>query len=1377
MCNKLLSVFLSLFLFTAVNGQTSQFQFSQLDVSNGLSHNQVTAIHKDAQGFMWFGTMSGLNRYDGSRFKIFKHKSTDSTSINDDFIESIQEGPEEELWVLTRYGLTIYDPRTERFRHNIEAELRKFKIPGQHVNSMRKDKTGTFWFVVSQRGIYRYNALTKKTFHYQHSKNNRYSLDSGAVSSIAEDVRGDFWVVYRNGLINRIDSRSNKVNYRSDVLAREMSGKNLSFALTVDREGDLWVYDRGSDVGLYRFSPKTKKMNHFSKGSATGKLNSNIISNVIQDNAGLIWVATDHGGINLLDKTSLRTRYLVNQEDDNRSIKQNSIVSLFKDNDGIVWIGTFKKGISYYHPAIKKFPLTRHYGSNLKSLPHDDVNRFCEDAKGNLWLGTNGGGLIYFNRITQEFTRYKHDAADKNSLSNDVIVSLHIDHRQRLWIGTFFGGLDCFDGKKFTHFRHDERDSTSISDDRIWEIFEDSAKRLWIGTLTGGLNRLDEARKVFSHYEVGPNSVHSTYFSSILEDRAGNIWLGGSYGIDVLLKKTNKFIHFLHDDADPQSLIHNNVTNMIQDRRGFIWVGTREGLGMLNPRTGKFKNFQKADGLPDNNIADLQEDNNNNLWISTSNGLSNLIISKQEKGRYNYRFKNYDESDGLAASEFNESASLKTRMGELIFGGANGFNIFQPDAILSSTVHPPLVLTDFQIFNDVVTPGKESKGQVVLAQSITQSKSVTLNYDENVFTIEFAALYFFNNDKLKIEYMLDDFDKTWLTADKDVRKVTYTNLDPGSYTFKLRSTNEEGVYGSKVLEFHVLILPPVWKTGYAYLAYIILFAGTLIYIRRRGIHKIRTQFVIEQQRQEAKKLLELDRMKMQFVTNVSHEFRTPLSLILAPVDNLLKLTDEPEQIRQVQMISRNARRLLNLVNQLLDFGKLEDQELRLHPVQDDIIGFIKEVAYSFMEICEKKNIRFVFDSTVESVVAEFDPDKIERILLNLLSNSIKFSHAGGQISVLLDLIEQIGETTKILQIKVIDTGIGIPVEKQAKVFERFFQHHVPNSLVNSGSGIGLSITQEFVKLHGGKIDIQSDEGEGCCFTVSLPVKTNVITAELAGEESALEEKASLEKVTRPSGKQPLVLIIEDNDDFRLYLKDHLKETFKIVEAANGKEGWQKALALHPNLIVSDITMPEMDGIALCRKLKSDPRTSYIPVILLTAISGEEQQLAGLDTGATDYMTKPFNFDILLSKIKNILIQQESMRQTYRKQLEITPSQIPVDSPNEEFVQKVLLIIEKNISSPEFSVEDLSAAMFMSRVTLYKKILAATGKSPVEFIRSVRIKRAAQLLEQGHLTISQIGYNVGFKSQKYFVRSFKMEYNILPSAYREQAMVKDPQVGI
>ena len=1346
--------------------QTSQFQFNRIDIRQGLSNNQVKGILKDSKGFLWFATMSGLNRYDGYQFKIFRHNPRDSVSLSDDFILRIFEGPEKKIWVDTHSGINILDPVTETVDRNVVACLQKLSLPNTTITSIIKDNAGNYWFLMAGQSLFKYISATGKTIPV-------YQVPAGALplSSLVQDNLNDIWIVHTNGSIEKIDNKSGKVVFRSDALAGLLKNELLNYSIFSDNQGELWLFITAGARGVFHYVPASGLVEIIDKDSHTCHLNNNIVVGVLQDNDGNIWISTDHGGVNILDKSDRSMRYVVNDADDSKSLSENSISTTYKDYDGFIWIGTYKHGVNYYHANIIKFPLFRNIPSNNASLQFDDINDFAEDSKGNIWVGTNGGGLIYYDRVKEKFIQYVHQANNSNSLSNDVIVTLYVDRQQKLWIGTYFGGLDCFDGKNFIHYRHNAADSLSLSDDRVYEILEDTQKNLWVGTLSGGLNRLDRDKNIFYRYKAyEPNSVHAYYISELMEDKEGNLWVGSSNGIDVLNKKTGKFDYYSNFTNDPSGISNNSILSLLQDSRGLVWIGTSDGLNVFNKQNNTFKSFRIENGLPGNTILTILEDRQQRLWVSTYNGISCIQVhfKNEDINELTISCKNYDEKDGLQGIAFNENAALKAHDGSIVFGGPNGFNIFNPETILPDKSIPSVVITDLQLFNKSVGIGEKLDGRIVLPKSLAETDAITLKYNEDVLSFEFAALNFLNTDKNKYAYKLEGFKEDWTFSDGKIRKATYTNLDAGNYTFYVKAANSDGVWNEKAVALKVKILPPFWKTPIAYLLYAGLLTAILWFARRLTLQRARMRFEIEQQKQEAQRMHELDMMKIRFFTNVSHEFRTPLSLILTPLDKIIRQANDPNQRKQFQLIHRNARRLLNLVNQLLDFRKMEVQELKLNPAQGDVIKFCRDISYSFTDIAEKKKIQFSFYSTVESLLMPFDYDKLERILFNLLSNAFKFTSESGKVAVQLQM--QMEDNKQLLAIKVIDTGIGIPKEKQERIFERFFQNDIPGSMVNQGSGIGLSITKEFVKLHNGSIEISSEPGTGSCFTVVLPVieMPAIKYEQLTPDEDALTEPKPALVLTAGdkllNGKKARLLLVEDNEDFLFYLKDNLREHFSIIEAVNGKEGWQKALGDHPDLVVADISMPEMNGIDLCKKIKKDPRTSHIPVILLTAFAGEEQLLKGLETGANDYMTKPFNFEILLSRVKNILDEQARLRKTFQKQVDVKPTDISIVSSDEQFIFHVMEIVEKNISNADFSVEDMSRALFMSRVTLYKKLLTLTGKTPVEFIRSFRLKRAAQLLEKSQMNIAEVAYEVGFNDPKSFSKYFKSEFNIPPSVY-------------
>jgi len=1367
MCNRICTLLLTLIslagLLNEAFAQSENYQFVRYSAEKGLSHNQVNCFFKDRKGFVWIGTAGGLNRFDGYSFRIFKHDKKDSTSIDDHHINDLFEDAEGYLWISTRLGFNIYDPVTEKIDKHADKAARRFGLPDANFTRVYKTKSGDYWIYHNRLGLVKYLPAKKQLLRVK-------PIEHVKMSDFREDSLGNLWIVYEDGLLARLDSKTNKISYQNVLLRNQKSGKSINHRIFLDSDNEPWIYTVKDVSGISYLDLKNNLLINGSTSSADYKLSNNIVSAVIQGPDGKIWIGTDHGGINVVDKKKKSVSLLLYNRNDPRSISQNSITSLYKDSSGMVWVGTFKKGFSNYHKNIFKFSLIQHQPADPSSLPFDDVNVFAEDRKGNIWIGANGGGLIYFNRKKNTFRQYKNIPGDPSSLSNNVVVSMFLDQSDVLWIGTYFGGLNSFDGHTFKRYLHSPADSASLIDDRVWEIFEDSKRRLWVGTLGDGMDLLDRGKGTFTHYRpFVPNSISSDYIAAIIEDKNKDIWIGTAYGINVLQHSTGKIIHYLHENGNPNSLSSDAVTSLAADRFGNIWVGTSEGLNLFDKKTGTFISYDSRHGFPDNSVLTIVVDARQNLWLGTPKGLVNFNITKRKENRpAAFAVRTYNEVDGLQGRSFNENAALRLRSGELVFGGANGFTIFSPDALEGETGNSPIVLTDFQIFNKSIKPDELLDGKAVLKKTISETNQVTLKHSQNVFTIEFAALNFLHSEKNHYLYTLDGFNDQWFEADNNTRKVTYTNLDPGDYIFKVRIKDNKAPESERVLK--ITILPPFWKTPFAYILYVFLIIGALVIARWILLERERMNFKLEQERREAQQIHELDMMKIKFFTNVSHEFRTPLTLILTPLESLINSLPAEYSVRkQLTLIQRNASRLLNLVTQLLDFKKLEIEETQFTPERSDIINFVREIAHTFSDLSERKHIDFSFKSNVELRYCLFDPEKLSRIMYNLLSNAFKFTPEYGQVSVDINISKH--DDSENIEIRVADSGIGIPSEAQQKVFDRFYQHALPDHISNPGSGIGLSITKEFVKLHDGTISVESTEGKGSVFIILLPLRDaqgNPYLREPQQKLLLVEEVIESELMSENLQKdKPVLLLVEDNDEFREYLKEVLKKDYQILEAANGKAGLEITLDKIPDLIVSDVMMPEMDGMELCRIIKSDNRISYIPVILLTARAEDEQQLQGYETGADAYVTKPFRLDILQVRIKNLIRQRELFREQFQQHIKIQPEDVAAHSLDEQFVSKAVKVVEANMSNADYTVEELSAEMAMSRVYLYKKLLSLTGKTPIEFIRIIRLRRAVQLLEKTQLTISEIAYQIGFNNPKYFAKLFKEEYKMLPSEYRKK----------
>jgi len=1388
---RFLALICALIWGSALYAQDDSYRFSRIDITNGLSDNQINSIYKDYKGFMWFGTMAGLSRFDGHDFKIFRHNSKDSSSLPNGYVVGIFEGPQKQLWIKSNEGFSIYDHTSEKFERFQQKHYRKYKIPNGYLKEVKTDSGRKLYFNIQNHGIYCYDSKTNTSIKYTLKGALIGALENAEVSDFIDDLKGNLWIIYTNGVLDKFNLKQHQVTRRFNAVNEHFSGQTTAYSLKRDSAGDIYIFSGPNPFGLFYLNAKNEKFHYFGKKQDHTGLSSKNVSHIIEGEDGNIWIGTDHGGINILDKKTNRLTYILNKENDPRSLSDNSISALYKDNNNIIWIGTFKKGICFYHKSVYKFPANRYLAG--KKPIKKDVNCFAEDNYGNLWIGTNGEGLLRLNKTTGEITTYRNNPDNNTSLASDIVVSLEIDHEGILWIGTYLGGLDAFDGKNFKHFKPGHN-AASLSDNRVYALLNDSYNRLWVGTLNGGLDLLDRQTGTFKHFNPNvKNTLNSFVVSCLYEDRNRNIWIGTTGGVNIFDHKSATFKYLTSKSADSNSLIMNDVSSILQDVRGWMWIGTKEGISIYDPVTGIFNNLNETVGLPEGMVFELLEDEDHHIWYSSRKGLYKISVIPNGK-KYQFRYSKYGQSDGLESTQFNINAAGKTKAGELIFGGPSGFNVFKAGEIKNSKFPAALVMTDLEVFYHKVRVGEPINGHIVLPEAITSLKNLNLTYKENIFSIQFALLNYFNPNKIIYKYNLEGFDKRWLTVSSELRKATFTNLDPGKYILHVSAFYENDSAPIAESQLNITISPPFWRTVWAYILYLAIIGFALLYIRSRGINKLKQEFALaqeraeakqlrEQDRKEAERLRELDLLKIKFLTNLSHEFRTPISLILAPVDKLLIAAKENERYGQLAMIKRNARRLLNMVNQLLDFRKMEEQELRLNNTEGEVVSFIKDATDSFYDLAERKQIKLTFASPIESLYAYFDQDKVERIIFNLLSNAFKFTPPGGKVEVMLHKRLNKTEDGKILlELKIQDSGIGIPADKQAQIFDRFFQHETSASILNQGSGIGLSITKEFVKMQGGEIAVESEPGQGTCFTLQLllsPVVEEDLVRSNAEDLSVQYDIDDKEKTGKePADKHvttknvPVILLVEDNEDFRFYLKDNLSIYYKIVEASNGKEGWQKALALHPHLIVSDISMPEMSGTELCTKLKSDERTKHIPIILLTALTGEEEQLKGLETGANDYMTKPFNFEILHSKIKNLLTLHQTFKKTYSRQVSMASPEMEIESDDVKFLNTALLYIEDNLHKPQLSVEDLSKHMVISRVSLYRRCLRVTGKTPIDFIRSVKLEKAAVLLEKSSKTISEICYMVGFSTPNYFAKAFREKYQVLPSEYRAKKRHSD-----
>ncbi|UZD23824.1 response regulator [Algoriphagus halophytocola] len=1332
---------------------SSQLVFRNLDESLGLANANVLSIVRDADGMMWYGTAYGLYRYDGTRMKAF-FNNDDSTSLSNNSISRLFLGPENMLWVKNMNGLyDIYNPVTEKFSRGKALFSNTYHLASDSVGMLMEDRQNRFWFTHPELGLSIYNPETRKT-EYVRKNASKGSITSDRIASVAEAPDGLIWVVSRTGFIDLLDPNRLIVTKTLRLPSEEIPAL-ANFEILIDSQGDAWIYDPDRDLGVFRVDGFSHQIEINQENRGNFKLNNNLVKTVVEAKPGQIWLGTDHGGINVLDKESGEVSYLWSEKLGNNNLVHNVIYSLFKDDEGIIWVGTHKKGVAYYHQGLVRFSHVQKNFANPNSLPYNDINAFVEDEAGNLYIGTNGGGLIYFDRKKNTYQQYKHRPDQANSLPGDVIVDLMMDHEGILWIGTYLTGLASFDGTNFKRYSYNQSDSTGIPDPSIWRLFEDSTGKIWIGTLRSGIAILDADRETFSNHPAGaaPFYINNQYITGFAEDLAGNVWVSGGSGVNVVDfdQKTGLFF----SETSENGLLDGNITDLFTDDEGVLWLTTLTGLHYFDSSDSTFYQYGEEEGLPSDYLVDMLEDSKGNLWVSSQSGLSYADLDRSKKP-FEISFQNFDQKDGLQASLFNKNAALKTSLGEFVFGGPNGFNIFKSENFAFESNNPPVVFTDFQLFNEEVQVGDVFDKRVLLSKSLEYTQELVLKHDENIFSVWFSALNFLYPEKNKYRYKLLGFNEDWIYLNDDLAKVTFTNLDPGNYTLVVQPGTVLDGWSTYEYYLDIRILAPFWKTPIAYFLYFLAIVGVIWYFRNQLIRRQQEKFDREQAIQEANRVQELDKLKTKFFTNLSHEFRTPLSLILTPTEHLISDSPNSPLLGQYQIIQRNARRLLKLINQLLDVKNVERGGLSFHPSEGDVVEFVKECVADFQELSENKHIHLNFETNINSQQAIFDSDKLEKIIFNLLSNAFKFTPEGGVINVSVDLNQEDGDKGSFT-LAVADTGVGIKEEDQEKIFERFYTTEGHGQHLNQGSGIGLSLVKDFVQVMKGELYVESRPGEGAVFTVTIPL--SLILPE-NWDEIAVEEE-------QMNDQKEVLLIAEDHAEFRNYLKDCLSDTYHILTAADGKQAWELAQQHIPDLIVTDLMMPQMDGNELCQQVKKEITTSHIPVILLTAKKSEENMLQGLDSGANLYLTKPFNLDVLQLSIKNLLRERNVTQEQNRNKIQINASEVKIDSLDDQLIQNAVSIVENHLEDSQLSVEFLSKELGMSRVQLYKKLQSLTGKSPIEFIRLIRMKRAAQLLSKSQLNISEIAYMVGYNNAKYFAKHFKAEFGTLPSEYAAQ----------
>jgi signal transduction histidine kinase/ligand-binding sensor domain-containing protein/DNA-binding response OmpR family regulator len=1368
-------VLLLLFWFAATSRLSGQERvaFRHLTIADGLSQNAVSAIVQDRRGFMWFGTKDGLNRYDGYQFVVFRHDPFDSTSISDSEITTLFEDSRGHLWIGTRgAGVNRFDRASERF-------VRIASGPARTVTSIAEDSLGGIWVGTAGEGLFRLTpnesgAVTTERF--VHAATDSSSPSNDRVHAVLVDRQGVLWVGTESGLDRRSPAtRGGFTRYAAGTNKPLGLIDTRISALVEDAHGRLWI---GSVPGVSVLDSARTRMQHYYHRYRTYRYGWGEARGLVDDRAGRIWVSTA-SELMRLDPSTGAFSYLRHEPGNPESINSNLPTAIYRDRSDVLWVATNGFGINIHDPKANRFQTFRRPEDRPHRHTGFSVYTVFEDVSGTLWIDA---GLLYqWNRATGAFRSFETTPNRPDDFGNTGVWGLVEDPPGFLWAATYRGlyHYDVATGR-YRQYRYDPGDSAGLPEEMVYDVFRDRDGVIWAVT-ENFLARLDDARR--GRFDVWRHKEHPTtgqwIFPSTIQDAHGSLWLGSDQGVVRFDPRTRSFRRYRHDPRQPESISHDAVRAILPDPSSphrFLWIGTAGGgLNRLDIDSGTFVHFTERDGLPNNVVYGVLADRSGHLWLSTNKGLSRFDPESRQ-------FRNYDADDGLQSNEFNSGAAFRSRSGELFFGGIYGFNYFRPEDIEDNPHVPAVAITGFRRGNRYESVRDTG---TVLRATISETDTLRLSYRDAVLTFEFAALEYSAPAKNRYAYRMVGFNDEWFESGS-VRAATYTNLPPGRYRFEVRASNNDGVWNTRGTSLSILILPPWWRTWWAYSLYAVLAVVALVGLRRYELNRLRLKSRLEIERVEGEQLRELDRARSRLFANVSHEFRTPLTLTIGPLDDLRSGIHGPlsaAAIEQVDLARRNAGRVLGLINEILELARAESGRETVRARRLDLGAFVSTVGRTFLPLAERKTIAYDIQVPPEQTVVYGDPEHLDRALSNLLSNAFKFTPDGGTVRVTVTADDGAAH------IAVRDSGPGIPGVDLPRIFDRF--HRARTAGTQPGTGIGLALARELVVLHGGSIAAESEEGFGSTFTVTLRRgRAHFAPEHVVDDETALTwaprpvEALPTSTLSSPDsevdttgddatgGDVTTVLVVDDNDEVRAYVRQHLASRYRVLEAVNGEQGLDLARRRLPDLVLSDVMMPVMDGYALCRALKSDPDTDFIPVILLTARAEGEDRLTGLRERADDYLTKPFDVRELLARIENVVATRRRLRERFAgARLTIHPTRIDAEPAAHRFIEQVRSAIEAHLGDDDFTVERLAAEVAQSRGNLHRKLRELLGESPSDLIRRMRLERAAELLEAGAGSVGEIAYAVGFKSVAHFSNAFNQMHGARPSAWREWRAAK------
>ena len=1353
--------------------ETSLPKYKFETLKNSSTQRAVSSISQDEQGFIWMGTNGlGLNKYNGIDYVSYQFSKSDSTSIRNSLIYKTFVDSKNRLWVGSAAGLDLYNRELDNFIHI--TLLKGNPSINISVHAITEDKDGSIIIGTHQQGLFR---LDPESLNVEVIPIIGVGYIDGLLINAIVHFDRRIIIGSNHGLLALVGSEGEMANTLYFKTQRENISVNAPIeTLNVDSKGTLWL---GTiNRGIIKIDGNQKgryQIEYF-------KITSKRIMSILETPRNTILCGSENEGMFEISRNGKIIHHYVNAKFEEGTIKSNSVWELFLDKQQRIWISYYNNGVGVYDKFYDKFFDIESKKNFVHSLQSSSVSGIIEDDQNRLWFGLDGGGIDVYDLNKKTFTHLlDKDNGIASGLKAADVQTLFKDSKGNIWAGTWNSGIFLLEKGRRDFINYStETTKGELETNRILCFSEDSNGHIWIGTYSGGIYYFEPKNKtfksfthpLFERYKISYSDVRSIYVDS--ED---TIWIGGNAGLFKLRKEENNY--YIESLADRlHGTKDTNYTGLIlqiyEDSSKNIWIGTDgTGLYKYDMQEDVFTNIN-PNGFNKVTVSSIIEDDQKNIWVAGNNG-----ISKKEQQKN--RVTNYSVNDGLLTNDFNINSAFKNEKGTLFFGSYEGVNFFNPIDLSKNTNFSTVYLSDFKIFNESAVPREEGSP---LQKVISQTKNVTLNHDQSVFTIDFAPIDFTRPEKIQFAFYLDGFEKNWNYVQHS-RSATYTNLPAGEYLFKVKAANSDGVWNKDLTTLGIKILRPWWLTNFAIFCYFLLFLTAGYFVFQFVDSRLKNKRLILQERQKYAQEEALNTKKIQFFTNISHEFRTPLTLILSPLEDILNEAKLPENVtKKHNIIHKNALRLKRLIDELMDFRKLQFNEIPLKISHFNISVLLEDIISHFKEEAEQRNIVLSLDRSNNAKMVWADSNKIEKIIFNLLSNAFKSTPTNGIITLTLGIVKDYHFNLNAanlqddaLEISIEDTGKGIEAEELKYIFNRFYQIKELNEQYYGGTGIGLELVRSFVNLHKGEIQVESEIGVGTKFKILIPLTANrndnnkvIESIKVEALQNSTEENPSLSMdrfVNSGKRQKKSILLVEDNVELSTYIKEELKKDYKVIVADNGKKGLQLAYKNVPDLIITDVIMPIMDGVDFCEEVKTDIRTSHIPVLMLTAKASSDDWVKGLDSGADVYMTKPFDLKIMRSHIKQLIHNRSILYAKYLGESNYEILESENNSIDQQFLLNVIAHIKKNIGEPDLNVEKLASEFYLSRSQLYRKVKALTGVTANELIRKIRLEKAKELIEETENSIGAICDYVGFSSPSYFSKCFKEHFGVLPTDLKNE----------